>query len=216
MCHNQTVSWLTEGDWQRVREVLAGVRSPVRLILFTQSIDCHDCLSARQLLDEVVLLSDNLTFVEYDLVFDVEQVRSYGVDKAPAIVIVGEEDTGIRFIGRPAGYEFSSLIDGILLASSGCSGLSEESREILATVTAPLHIRVFVTPTCPDCCRVVGLAQRMALENSNIITSVVDATVFPDLVRKYHITGVPKTVVNNGAEILGAQPEELFVRQVLP
>ena len=55
----------------------------------------------------------------------------------------------------------------------------------------------------------------MALENPNITASVVDATQFPDLVRHYRITGVPKTVVNNRVEILGAQPEEVFVRQAL-
>ena len=55
----------------------------------------------------------------------------------------------------------------------------------------------------------------MALANPNITASVVDATQFPDLVRHYRITGVPKTVVNDRVEILGAQPEEVFVRQVL-
>ena len=55
----------------------------------------------------------------------------------------------------------------------------------------------------------------MALENPNITAAVVDTTQFPDLVRHYRITGVPKTVVNDRVEILGAQPEEVFVRQAL-
>ena len=36
-----------------------------------------------------------------------------------------------------------------------------------------------------------------------------------DLSRKFRVTGVPKTVVNESIEILGALPEELFVRGVL-
>ncbi len=55
----------------------------------------------------------------------------------------------------------------------------------------------------------------MALENPKISASVVDATEFPDLVRRYRINGVPKTVVNDRVEILGAQPDEVFVGQVL-
>jgi predicted DsbA family dithiol-disulfide isomerase len=55
----------------------------------------------------------------------------------------------------------------------------------------------------------------MAFESPKISASVVDATEFPDLVRRYRINGVPKTVVNDRVEILGAQPEEIFVGQVL-
>ena len=55
----------------------------------------------------------------------------------------------------------------------------------------------------------------MALENPKISASIVDATEFPDLVRRYRINGVPKTVVNDRVEILGAQPEAIFVGQVL-
>ena len=55
----------------------------------------------------------------------------------------------------------------------------------------------------------------MAFESPKISASVVDATEFPDLVRRYRISGVPKTVVNDRVEILGAQPEEIFVGQAL-
>jgi len=41
---------------------------------------------------------------------------------------------------------------------------------------------------------------------------IVEASEYPDLVRKYRVSGVPKTMVNEKVEILGAQPEEDFVR----
>jgi predicted DsbA family dithiol-disulfide isomerase len=43
----------------------------------------------------------------------------------------------------------------------------------------------------------------------------VEATEFPDLARRYHVTGVPKTVVNDKVEILGALPQDAFVEQAL-
>jgi predicted DsbA family dithiol-disulfide isomerase len=55
----------------------------------------------------------------------------------------------------------------------------------------------------------------MALESSLVTASLVTATEFPDLVRQYRVTGVPKTVVNDRLEILGALPEEAYVDQVL-
>jgi predicted DsbA family dithiol-disulfide isomerase len=55
----------------------------------------------------------------------------------------------------------------------------------------------------------------MALESSHITASAVAAVEYPELVQQYRVTGVPKTVVNERIEILGAAPEAEFVRQVL-
>ena len=141
------MSSLTDGDRKKVQAVLSGMKAPVRLVFFTQTIGCETCPPTRQILNELVSLSDQLTLEELNLVLDAEQARAYGVDRAPAIAVVGTEDTGIRFIGMPTGYELVSLIDAIQLVSSGESGLSEESRALVAAVDAPLVIQVFVTPT---------------------------------------------------------------------
>jgi len=55
----------------------------------------------------------------------------------------------------------------------------------------------------------------MAFANPNITADAVDATEFMDLTRKYRVTGVPKTVVNETVEILGGLPEGDFVRAAL-
>ena len=55
----------------------------------------------------------------------------------------------------------------------------------------------------------------MAFANANITASAIEATEFIDLSRKYHVTGVPKTIVTETVEILGALPENLFVRAAL-
>jgi len=55
----------------------------------------------------------------------------------------------------------------------------------------------------------------MARESDHIRATCVEATEFMDLTRKFHVTGVPKTIVNESIEILGALPEDLFVRTVV-
>jgi predicted DsbA family dithiol-disulfide isomerase len=55
----------------------------------------------------------------------------------------------------------------------------------------------------------------MAFASPMITAVAVEATEFPDLARKYHVSGVPKTVVNDEIEILGALPEDAFVEQAL-
>jgi predicted DsbA family dithiol-disulfide isomerase len=52
----------------------------------------------------------------------------------------------------------------------------------------------------------------MAVESTKVTSMIVGANEFPDLVRQYQVSGVPKTMVNEQVEILGARPEEDFVR----
>lgn len=51
--------------------------------------------------------------------------------------------------------------------------------------------------------------------NPMITATAVEATEFPDLARRFRVTGVPKTVVNDEIEILGGLPEEAFVEQTI-
>jgi hypothetical protein len=55
----------------------------------------------------------------------------------------------------------------------------------------------------------------MAFASPLITAYAVDATSFPDLAQRYRVSGVPKTVVNEETEILGALPEEAYVAQAL-
>lgn len=55
----------------------------------------------------------------------------------------------------------------------------------------------------------------MAFANPNITAYAVEATEFPDLARRYQVSGVPKTVVNEDVEILGALPQDAYVEQAL-
>jgi hypothetical protein len=55
----------------------------------------------------------------------------------------------------------------------------------------------------------------MAFSNPHITSTAIEATEFMDLTRKYRVTGVPKTIVNETVEIMGALPEDAFVREAL-
>jgi len=55
----------------------------------------------------------------------------------------------------------------------------------------------------------------MAYANANITASSIEATEFMELTRRFRVTGVPKTIVNDTVEILGALPEDMFVRAAL-
>ena len=211
------MSLLSERDRQTVQTHLAVLTHDVTLLFFTQTIGAPDtALIARQVIDEVAGLSDRVTVEEVNLILDREKSALFGIDRVPGIVLLRDGvDTRMRFLGAPAGYEFSSLIEAIILAGTDDSGLSPESKELIAEkATEPMDIKVFVTPTCPHCPRAVTLAHRMAVESPNISATCVEASEFHDLSRQYRVTGVPKTVSSGGAEILGALPEDEFVKGI--
>jgi hypothetical protein len=61
----------------------------------------------------------------------------------------------------------------------------------------------------------VSLAMRMAVQSDKVTMASVGAAEFPEFIQRYRISGVPKTVVNDQVEIVGAQPERLFVPEAL-
>lgn len=218
---------ISDVDQQRLRERFETLDRPVRLLFFTQTLGCDTCLQTRQILDELPPLSDKITIDEVNFVLEPDKAAQYGIDRVPAVAIVGRDESGtdrdskIRFLGTPSGYEFLSLVQAVLLVGGAASMLSEESRALIAAVDTPVEVRVFTTPTCPHCPRAVSVAHEMAFANPNITAYAVEATEFPDLARRYQVTGVPKTVVaapgasSDTTEILGALPPDAFVSQAL-
>ena len=208
---------LSTADRQTLHSHMAGITHDVRLLLFTQTFGAPETAEiARQVLDEVVDLSDRVSLEEVNFVLDTERAAGFGITAIPAVVLLRDgEDTRMRFLGAPAGYEFMSLVEAIIRAGTDEPGLSEASCELVAAVDIPTDIKVFVTPTCPHCPRAVTLAHKMAMLNPLITATCVEATEFMDLSREYRVTGVPKTVVNGSIEILGALPEDAFVRTAL-
>ena len=138
---------LSSTDAARVKEMLAGMVNPVRLAFFTQTLNCETCEPTAQILRELAALTDQITIEEHNFLLERDLAAAYGVDRVPAIVPLGTQDHGIRFLGIPSGYEFMSLLDAIMLVSGGDSGLTDESRALLAALPGALTLQVFVTPT---------------------------------------------------------------------
>ena len=205
----------SEADQKRIKEVLAEMENPVRLVHFTQTLQCELCRETRVLLENLVPLSDKLSLEIYNFQLDKEKVAQYRIDKVPASVVEGTKDYGVRLYGLLAGYEFVVLLDSIRRVSKGNSGLERESVEKLKELKSRLHVEVFVTPTCPYCPGAARLEHQLAIESELISADMIEATEFPELVGRYRVRGVPKTVVNGALGIEGSLPEADFIDQIL-
>jgi len=144
---------LNERITKQVQEAFeANLEHPVEVLYFGQEQDCDYCDDNRRLLEEVTALSPKLQLKTYDLSADAEVAKKYQVTQAPVTVIAarnGEQvhDYGIRLKGIPAGHEFSTLIQDMILVSGRDSGLEPQTRDFLHNLQKPVHLQVFVTPT---------------------------------------------------------------------
>jgi glutaredoxin-like protein len=147
------VIFLNAAIQKQVKEFFVDLENPVAIILFKSvNQSCEYCQDTEQLLIELVDLSSKLSLTVYDLDNDAPMANEFHIDKAPGFVLArvdGKElvDYGIRFYGIPAGSEFGALINALLMVSNRQSGLAEQTRSFLSTLTKPVHLMVFVTPT---------------------------------------------------------------------
>jgi glutaredoxin-like protein len=191
------------------------LEKPVKILMFTQEIECRFCSDTRQLVQELAALNDKITVEVYDFVADADKTKEYGIAKIPALAIIGEKDYGVRIYGIPYGYELQTLIEAVINVSRGKTDLSDKTKLILAEVKAPVHIQVFVSLTCHHCPVAAAVAHKLAVESDLIRADVIDGSEFPHLAQKYAVMGVPKVIINEKIEFVGAFNEDLFAEHVL-
>jgi alkyl hydroperoxide reductase subunit AhpF len=142
------MAMLNAQDQDAIRLEFAKIVGPVKLVVFSQELVAGElCRQNEQLVREVAALSDQISVEVLNPAIDRERAGAYGVTDVPAIVVEGARDYGIRFLGIPSGYEFSNLIDAIIVASSGEPSLSDATKTSLAGLTGDVEIKVFSTPT---------------------------------------------------------------------
>jgi glutaredoxin-like protein len=209
---------LKEEDRNHLIEQFNSLESPVKIVVFTQEMECQYCKETRMIGEELAALSDKISLEVYDFEKDKEIAETYNIDKIPATIIMtgGDQpkDYGLRYFGIPSGYEFSSLIEDIMMVSSGDSGLSAATKEMLANLEESVHLQVFVTPTCPYCPQAVLLAHQLAFESDRVQADMVEAIEFPHLSMKYQVQGVPRTVINETVHQEGAAPEAMLLAKL--
>lgn len=202
---------LSDDDRKYLEGEFGKLDKPVKLIFFSSEEGCASCSDTLQLLEETASLSDKIEVETYDLEKNADIAADYNINRSPTVVVQADQDTGIRFYGIPSGYEYSTLIEDIIDLGTGTISLAPETKDALAHLAEPVHIQVFVTPSCPYCPKAVRMAHLMAMESEHVTADMVMANEFPQLSSKYSVMAVPKIIINEDTSFEGAIPEDDYV-----
>jgi glutaredoxin-like protein len=210
---------LREEDKKAIKEIFQQLKDPVKIVHFTQELNCEYCNETKQLLMEVADLSDKIELDVYNAQTDKEKMQEYEIDRVPALVpatvIRNEKDYGIRYYGIPAGYEFASVLEDIVDVSNHHIDLEASVLQKVQAIDKPVDIWVFVTTSCPYCPRAVRTAHKFAMANENIRGVMIEANEYPQLSMQYSVQAVPKIVINGKHSFEGAYPDPQFAEEVL-
>ncbi|MCH1414642.1 MAG: alkyl hydroperoxide reductase subunit F [Glaciecola sp.] len=161
-----------------------------------------------QFLTEFASANEQLSVVEKDLPDTLRSPISF-------TLFVNNEPTGVLFSGIPSGHEFNSLVLAVLHATGTDIKLDSSLQQIIKNVSIPLKFEAYVSLSCHNCPDVVQALNQFALLNPLIESEMIDGGLYPDLIEKNNIQGVPSVYLNgeifaNGKIDTGALIEKLL------
>lgn len=136
--------------------------------------------------------------VALDEVLDASLLPATGVSKAG-------EPARMVFHGVPGGKEITSFASAILTAGGGAKPLDKYTLKDIGKIKKELKVQVCVSLGCAHCAQLVMHAHRVAWENSVVTAHMIDANLYPQLVKDYAIQRVPLTVLNGTASFPGGK-----------
>ena len=140
-------------------------------------------------LNDVCSVSSRLNLVEIENVSGARSPLSFSLSLDGA-------DSGITFTGIPGGHEFNSFVLAILQLGGSDLKLDENIKSIISSIDEELAFEVFISLDCHICPEVVQALNKFAILNDNINCEMIDGGLFPDLVEKNDIQGVPTIFLN--------------------
>lgn len=205
---------LSERSLNIVSNASVRLKKPVRLVLFTTERGCAACPESLELVKAIKAHSDKIALETYDMQMDRDKTELYGITHAPAIVVQGVDGHAITFYGLIEDVFLHILMSTIQLLSDSKVWFPDDVRRALGHLAHDVGIRVFVETDCPLCRPVADTAIGLALESSFIHVAIVVAADFPELIRKYNMRVLPKTIFGENLHMDGHVTESEFLEMI--
>ena len=128
----------------------------------------------------------------------------------PSFGLYGEGGTytGISFAGIPGGKEINSFVLALYNVAGPGQPLEDTVKSRITLLRGKKHMQICVSLACHHCADVVTACQRIASLNPDMSAQMIDARLYPELVKKYQIERVPVLIVNETHTFLGGKTME--------
>ena len=195
---NRRSKLLNDGLRNQIKSILAMMENEVTLVsIVDESID--KSVEFMDLILDMASLGDKLNVEIYKKSENLEIEEKINADKLPVVALLDKNKnySGVKVHGVPGGHELNSFILAIYNLAGPGQAIDEELLKEIKEFDKETNIKVVVSLSCTLCPDVVVASQRLAMENENIETEMIDLSLFEDIKRKYRIMSVPAIIVND-------------------
>jgi thioredoxin reductase (NADPH) len=211
----QGEDWLLPADARpQLEQLFKSIDRDVVLEVFTRDKENEQFSHyARQFAQDLDRLSPKITAKLQDL--DSDRAKELGAEISPTLFI-NPDEYRISFRGAPIGEEARALIQAVMLAATGKSGLSSQSQQILSQLKEPRRVRVFSSPSCPYCPGQVVNAFKAAVERPDLVSAeCVETSENVALSKEFNVGSVPHTQFTDDHSQVGLMEEALFCLELV-
>ncbi len=199
-----------------VARIRTAMLLPAELHLFVEPTEESRSSRAREVVRHAAALSNLIDLKIHSFEEERALARRFEIRETPTVAVGRRSRYRCRFHGAPESRLYPILLEDLVGVSRGEIALAPSTLDRLASVSAPLRIRVYVDPTSAAACQAVRLAHQMALASPHVVAESVSVDEFPALARAARVRTIPTVVVNGGAACFeGDLSEPEFLERVL-
>ena len=203
---NQKSKLLNDALRGQIKSILALMENEVTLVSIVDESN-DKSIEFRDLILDMASLGEKLNVEIYKKSENLEIEEMINADKLPVVALLNKDKkySGVKFHGVPGGHELNSFILSIYNLAGPGQAIDETLLNEIKAFDKKTNLKVIVSLSCTLCPDVVVASQRLAMENENIETEMIDLSLFEDIKKKYKIMSVPAIIVNDEKVHFGAK-----------
>lgn len=182
----------------QIKSILGMIQEEVTLVSIIDENN-EKSIEFRDLILDMESLGDKLKVELYRKSENIEIEKMINADKLPVVALLDKDKnySGVKFHGVPGGHELNSFILAIYNLAGPGQQLDGEILNSIKSFDKQTNLKVVVSLSCTLCPDVVVASQRLAIENKNIETEMIDLSLFKEIKDKHKIMSVPAIIVND-------------------